>query len=85
VQDREAPKRSDPIQVVSTQSNTRGTLSRGYVGQVDLFLVYCPETEKTYMVPAADVPGAQMHLRVRPPRNRQRKCVRWAEDYELPA
>lgn len=29
----------------------------GYAGQVDLFIVHCPETEGTYVIPAEDVPS----------------------------
>jgi len=70
---------------VSIQSNTRRTLVRNYAGQVDLFVVYCPDNGKVYVIPAEEIPTSGMYLRVDPPRNRQRKGVRWAEDYELPA
>lgn len=73
------------FRAVSTQSNMNRTRIRGYAGQVDLFIVHCPETEKTYVIPAEDVPGARMYLRVEPPRNQQAKRVRWAKEYELPA
>lgn len=73
------------FRAVSTQSNMNRTQTRGYTGQVDLFIVYCPETEKTYVIPAEDVPGSRMYLRVAPTRNRQAKRVRWAKEYELPA
>src|SRR4051794_13485125 len=70
---------------VSIQSNTRRTLVRNYAGQVDLFVVYCPDNGKVYVIPAEEIPTSGMYLRVDPPRNSQRKGVRWAEDYELPA
>ena len=38
------------FRAVSTQSNMNRTRIRGYAGQVDLFIVHCPETEKTYVV-----------------------------------
>ncbi len=69
----------------SIQSNTRRTRVRDYSGQVDLFMVYCPETEGVYAIPAEDVPNSGMYLRVDSPRNRQTKRVRWAKEYELPA
>lgn len=37
--------------------------SKGYKGQVDVFLVFCPENEKVYMIPAERV-GLAMTLRV---------------------
>lgn len=70
---------------MSTQSNTKETRTRGYAGQVDLFIVYCAENQRVYVIPAEEVPAAGMFLRVDPPRNNQRKRVRWASDYELPA
>jgi hypothetical protein len=69
----------------SIQSNTRGSRWRSYTGEIDLFIVYCPQNDSVYVVPADEVPGRGMHLRVNPPRNRQDKRVRWAKDYELPA
>ncbi len=73
------------FRALSTQSNMRRTRSRSYVGEVDLFIVYCPDTQRVYVVPAEEVPNTCMYLRVDPPGNRQGKRVRWAKDYELPA
>ena len=70
---------------LSIQSNTRRTRLRGYAGEVELFMVYCPGTDRVYAIPAEDVLTCGMYLRVDPPRNRQSKRVRWARDYELPA
>ncbi len=69
----------------SIQSNTRGTRWRSYTGEIDLFIVYCPQNDSVYVIPADEVPSRGMHLRVNPPRNRQDKRVRWAKDYKLPA
>lgn len=69
----------------SIQSNTRGTSWRSYTGEIDLFIVYCPQNDSVYVIPADEVPKRGMHLRVNPPRNRQDKRVRWAKDYKLPA
>lgn len=69
----------------SVQSNTAVTQLRNYLGQVDLFAVYCPDNDRVYMIPADDVPATGMYLRVQKPRNGQRKRVRWAEEYALPA
>jgi hypothetical protein len=69
----------------SIQSNTRGTRWRSYTGEVDLFIVYCPQNDSVYVIPADEVPSTGMHLRVSPPRNQQDKRVRWANEYKLPA
>jgi hypothetical protein len=69
----------------SIRSNTRVTQIRGYKGEVDLFAVYCPDTDGVYVIPVDEVPNTGMYLRVDPPCNCQNKHVRWARDYELPA
>lgn len=57
---------------------------RDYHGQVDYFAVYCPETTGVYLVPIRDLPGSrQAHLRVDPPRNNQRRNIRFAAPYEI--
>jgi hypothetical protein len=69
----------------STRSNTRKAVSRGYLGDADLFLVHCPQNGCTYAVPVKDAVTGKMFLRVTPPANGQAKGVRWAKNYELPA
>ena len=60
--------------------------SRDYIGEVDYFGVYCAETGGVYLLPLADVPLRRMGtLRVDPPRNNQRKAIRYAADYEIGA
>jgi hypothetical protein len=57
---------------------------RDYLGEIDEFAVYCPDTAGVYLIPIADVAtrtGA--YLRVDPPRNGQNKHVRYARDYEI--
>ena len=50
------------------------------------FGVYCAETGGVYLLPLADVPLRRMGtLRVDPPRNNQRKAIRYAADYEIGA
>jgi hypothetical protein len=57
---------------------------RDYLGQVDFFAVYCPETCGVYLIPISDVQvRVQAALRVEPPRNGQRDGIRFAADYEL--
>ena len=59
-------------------------LRRHYRGQVDFFGVYCPETQGVYLIPIEHLPNqAQAALRWLPPRNRQRRRIRWAADYEI--
>jgi hypothetical protein len=68
----------------STQSNTARRIVRGYAGDADAFLVYCPETDRIYAVPVDEAPVGYMYLRVDPPLNGQTHSIHWARDYELP-
>jgi PD-(D/E)XK nuclease superfamily protein len=57
---------------------------RDYHGEVDAFAVYCPETCGVYLMPIEDVPMRTCgNLRVAPPKNNQRKRIRFAEQYEI--
>jgi hypothetical protein len=59
-----------------------GQSRRDYRGQVDLFAVYCPETGGIYVIPIADLnTRSSAMLRVDPPRNCQRKRIKFAWDY----
>lgn len=49
--------------------------------EVDVFAVYCPDTDKCYYVAAAG--RASFVLRIEPPRNNQRNLVRNADDFRL--
>ncbi len=39
-------------------------VSKGYTGEADVFLVYCPENREVYQVPVAEVGREKAHLRV---------------------
>jgi hypothetical protein len=59
-------------------------IRRPYLGEIDHFAVYCPETSGVYLIPIADIPvRRQGALRVDPPRNCQRLRIRFAADYEI--
>jgi hypothetical protein len=58
--------------------------SRHYLGEVDYFAVYCPETGCVYLVPVEDAPLRHAgSLRVSEPRNGQKRRIRLAADYEV--
>jgi PD-(D/E)XK endonuclease len=56
---------------------------RHYRGQVDSFAVYCRATAGVYLIPIGDLPLDRAYLRVDPPRNGQRRRIRYAADYEI--
>lgn len=69
----------------SVRANMNGVFTRGYEGEVDVFLVYCPESRQIYAVPVEEAPRRQMSLRVEPSKNGQELGVHPASSYQLPA
>jgi hypothetical protein len=71
---------------VSTRINTRSTFVTPYDSdQIDLFLIYCPETDRVYALGVGEAASSHGALRVDPAANGQAKRIRWAADHELPA
>ena len=61
-----------------------GSVARDYLGQIEYFAVYCPETSGIYLIPLEEVtPRWNGSLRVTEARNGQRLRVRYAKDYEI--
>lgn len=58
---------------------------RDYKGQVDVFLVWCPELKTVYEVPVADCGRQRMSLRIERAKNGQLAYVRYAANYVVPA
>jgi hypothetical protein len=57
---------------------------RDYLGQIDYFAVYCPETTGVYLIPISEAQlRNQCALRVTPPRNSQRRRIRPAKPFEI--
>ncbi|MEO5575874.1 MAG: group I intron-associated PD-(D/E)XK endonuclease [Gaiellaceae bacterium] len=57
---------------------------RDYVGQIDFFGVYCPETGGIYLMPIEDAGvRRQVNLRVASARNVQARRIRLAARYEI--
>ena len=57
---------------------------RNYLGEIDHFAVFCLETAGVYLIPIADITvQVQGALHVDPPRNSQRRRIRYAADYEI--
>ena len=62
---------------------TGNLATRPYIGQIELLAVYCPDIEKVYLVPEADLTRTKIQLRLVAPRNNMTKTIRWASRYEL--
>jgi hypothetical protein len=56
---------------------------RTYEGKVDLIAIYCPETDRVYVISPDGLRAGSYYLRVDQPHNNQSKGIRWAVDYEL--
>jgi hypothetical protein len=70
----------------STRVNTKGAYQTPYdAEQIDLFLIYCPETDGVYALDVGEAASSHGALRVDPAANGQAKRIRWAADHELPA
>lgn len=69
---------------VASSSYHRGGKRRSYVGEIDLFGIYCEYNKSSYLVPidALDLRN-QCSLRLEAPVNRQRTGIRWAHDFQL--
>lgn len=67
----------------STKSTTAEV--KTYKGEIDYFGVYCPQLDKCYLIPEEDIPpgGANIFLRVDPPKNNQISKANWAKNYEF--
>ena len=70
-------------QVCSVSAPHRGGIKKGYKGEIDLFGIYCPETDEVYIVPVEDAPSREIRLRIEKTKNNQSSSVRWAKDYVL--
>lgn len=61
----------------------RGGPAQGYRGQIEVFAVYCPETDGVYVVPVDSVPERSASLRLLPAKNGMTTGVRMAEEFLL--
>lgn len=54
-----------------------------YKGQCDYFGVFCPDTDKAYLVPVDKIGSLQGNLRVDPSKNGQKVGIVLAKDFEI--
>lgn len=69
--------------VFNCRTTDHGRGQQSYVGLADILGVYFPPNQSVYFVPLTDVPKSKGWLRLEPPKNNQRKGIRFAADYEL--
>jgi PD-(D/E)XK endonuclease len=71
-------------------SSTRANTVRAYQtpynrDEIELFPIYCRDTDRVYAVDIDEAASFVSGLRVDPAANGQAKGIRWAVDHELPA
>lgn len=67
-----------------TSKGRSGKGLKSYRGICDYFAIYCPQTDKIYLMKVEDVPLGKGNLRVTKTKNNNSKLIRWAVDYEMP-
>lgn len=71
----------DGCVIFNCHSTDHGRGPRDYVGRADVFGVYCPPLDRTFVVPVEEAGRRGTWLRVEPARNNQARGVRRADDY----
>lgn len=78
--------------VIVVHARTCRLTSSGYIrttytaDEIDALAVYCPNVDRCYLIPAADLGGrGVLHLRLEPTQNGQRGAVTMATRYEFGA
>lgn len=71
----------DGVVRFNTSSHSRYG-DKDYKGQIEWFLIYCPDTNETYCVLEKDAGTSEMFLRVEEPLSNH-SSIRWAKDYKL--
>ena len=74
---------------VQFETRSSGTLTRkvkkeGYDGQIDIFAVYSPDLEQSYIVPIDEAPRTSMGLRVEQAQ-KDSPNINWADDFSMAA
>lgn len=67
----------------SLSHHGKGQGRSSYSGQIELFGIYCRETDEVYLLPVEKAGTAQGSIRVDPPKNNQLVGVNMAIDYRL--
>lgn len=55
---------------------------KSYRGDADKFAVYCPENDKTYIIPVSECGVSHCSLRLDEPLGGNKKYIKWAKNYE---
>lgn len=59
-------------------------LMRAYTSdEIDYFAICSSDLNKVYLVPIKEAPKKELSLRIEDTKNRQKKHIRWAKNYEF--
>lgn len=64
-------------------TNSVRRTKKNYVGEVDSFVVYVPESDRLFLIPVEDCTNGEGRIRLAPTKNNQMKNIRWADHYEV--
>lgn len=57
---------------------------KSYIGDIDYFVVYCPELDTYYMIPIDDVGDQRgFSIRIDPTRNSNKIKIHWSTEYQF--
>ncbi len=71
------------VEFDTRSTNWNSGVKRNYIGQIELFLVYCPQNGKCYRVPIEKCNVTETRLRIRPSKNGQVKRTLEAGQFEF--
>jgi hypothetical protein len=67
-----------------TSLNVFTNIAQTYQGQIEVFLVYCPDTDRVYWIPIEKATASIMYLRVDQPAYKGLQGrINWAREFEL--
>jgi hypothetical protein len=74
-------RRRGGVMLFNARTTDHGRGRVPYAGLADVFGVHAPWSDSVYRIPVAEVPTYVHTLRLEPPRNNQRRRIRYASDY----
>lgn len=83
VQCKTGKKKNGCVSFWTCSSNGFTYKKTGYKGQIDYFMVYCPDNEGYYKVSVNDAANTQCNLRIDKPNGGTTSHIKWAKDYLL--
>lgn len=74
--------RNGSIKTKICSHNPFTNVRKNYLGEIDLFLIYCPDTNQVFKIPINKTGNIAFNLRVEPVKANHSR-INWAKDYLL--